>query len=188
MSNATLGLSTQDLNNTLSTVNCLQLVAHHILVASNSELHQFQAFSSWLREEIGAQSSDASTSEGPEKDPNIDHARTLEYIQGAMVKSRLTDFLQSQADASKSAHFDLTTEGCSLFDLYKREINHMDKGNPSKQLPGLDALMDHLDSLCNTIFTKIGETQRRNVRFRPSISLGSGVPNRMDVRMLIEVR
>ena len=186
VSNATLGLSTQDLNNVLDTVGCLQLLAHHLLITTNAELHQFHAFSSWLHYEIDAQSSDTNISDGPEKDPNIDHMRTLEYIQGAMTHSRLKSFLRPKAEDNLSTQWDLNAEGRSLFDLYKREINQKSRKDPSKQLPGLDALLGHLDSLCSIVFNQIGETQRRNVRFAPPISLGSGVTNRRDLRMIIE--
>ena len=186
VSNTTLGLATQDLNNVLDTVGCLQLVAHHLLITTNTESHQFHAFSSWLHHEIDVQSSDTNTSEGPEKDPNIDHVRTLEYIQGAMMHSRLKNFLQPKADEDLGAQWDLNAEGRSLFDLYKREINQKDSKDSSKQLPGLDTLLGHLDSLCSIVFNKIGETQRRNVRFAPPIFLGSGISDRIDLRMIIE--
>ena len=186
VTNAMLGLSTQDLNNVLDTVSCLQLVAHHLLITTNAELQQFHAFSGWLHQEIDTQSGDASTSDGPEKDFNIDHLRVLEYIQGAMTQSRLIDFLTPIAEAELSTQWDLKAEGRSLFDLYKREMNQKDKRDPSKRLPGLEALLGHLDDLCSIVFTKIGETQKRNVRIASPISLGSGVPFRVDLRMVIE--
>lgn len=189
VSNVALGLSTQEIDDILDTVSCLQLVAHEILIASGQELRQFQAFSMWLRQEIDVQASDVSTLETLEKDPNIDHASTLEYIQGAMTKSRLTCFLDIQAQDSQEPEKNPAAEGRSLFDLYKKELKKKTMGpNSGKRLPALDALIKHLDTQCNAIHARISETQRRNVRLGPPVSLGIGVPHCLDTRMLLEVR
>lgn len=186
VTNTTLGLSTQDLNHVLDTVSCLQLVAHHVLITTNVELHQFHAFSNWLHQEIDTQSGDAGPSGGAEMDLNIDHLRTLEYIQGAMMHSQLSVYLSIEVRAGGGAQRDLKAEGPSLFDLYKRQMNQEEMKDPSKQLPSFGALLDHLDDLCSIVFGQIGETQRRNVRIAVPISLGSGMPNRTDLRMVLE--
>ena len=188
VSNVTLGLSTQDLDNILDTVNCLQLVGHRILIASGSELRQFQAFSAWLRQEIENQSTDASSTDSPEKDTNVDHASTLEYIQGAMTQSELTRFFDLEGNTDQSLQRDLKAEGRSLFELYKRELKLDNKEDPAtKRLPAFDALLKHLDTQCNAVFSSIAETQKRNVRFGSPTSLGVGTPACMDMRMLVEV-
>ena len=188
LSNANLGLSTQELDNVLETVNCLQLMSHQILITSGSELRQFLAFSAWLRQEIDIQTSDASMAESAEKDVNIDHASTLEYIQGAMTRSQLIGFLNVEAHAEEKPPWDLAEEGRSLFELYKRELLNASKEDSSaSRLPTLDALMKHLDTQCNAVFNRIAETQRRSVRFGAPVHLQKGVPSCMDMRMLHEV-
>ena len=191
-SNTVLGLSTQGLDNILDTTDCLQLLAHYILLSTSSELRQFLAFSTWLRQEIETQSRDrvsASLDESNEKDANIDHAGTLEYIQGAMLRSRLNDYFNGVVEPNKKSQWDLAAQGRSLFELYKRKLNDLSANIPvEKQLPGLNALIGHLDAQCKLVFTGIAETQRRNVRFGSVISLGEGIPACMDMRMLVEVR
>lgn len=190
-SNTILGLSTQGLDNILDTTDCLQLLAHYILLSTGSELRQFLAFSTWLRQEIETQSRDpvsASMHESNEKEANIDHASTLEYIQGAMIRSRLNEYFNGQVQPNKKSQWDLAAQGRSLFELYKRELNELSANVPvERQLPGLDALIAHLDAQCKLVFAKIAETQRRNVRFGSVISLGNGIPACMDMRMLAEV-
>lgn len=190
-SNTILGLSTQGLDNILDTTDCLQLLAHYILISTGSELRQFLAFSTWLRQEIETQSRDpvsASMHESNEKDANIDHASTLEYIQGAMIKSRLNEYFNGQVQPNKKSQWDLAAQGRSLFELYKRELNDLSANVPvERQLPGLDALIAHLDAQCKLVFAKIAETQRRNVRFGSVVPLGKGIPACMDMRMLAEV-
>lgn len=188
LSNANLGLSTQELDNVLETVNCLQLMSHQILITSGSELRQFLAFSAWLRQEIDIQASDASMAESAEKDINVDHASTLEYIQGAMKRSQLIGFFNVEAHAEGKPPWDLAAEGRSLFELYKRELlNASREDSSASRLPTLDALMKHLDTQCNAVFNRIAETQRRSVRFGAPIHLQKGVPSCMDMRMLHEV-
>ena len=187
-SNAVLGLSMQELDNIFDTTNCLQLLAHHILIAAGSELRQFLAFSTWLRQEIEIQSTDPSSMhEHNERDVDIDHASVLKYIQGAMMKSRLQVYFKNQVQADNKSQWDLGAQRRSLYELYKRELQENSPNAPlEKELPGLDALIAHLKIQCNVVFARIAETQRRNVRFGPLIALGSGVPNCMDMRMVIE--
>ena len=189
VSNGTLGLSTQELDNILDTVNCLQLVAHRILIATNSEFWHFQAFSEWLRQEIDTQATDPSLSESVEKDVNHDYRSILEYIRGPMTRSQLINLFNLREKEETRPQWDLAAEGRSLFDLYCKEYKDNDnQDSTSKGLPGLDVLIQHLDIQSEAIFSSIAETQRRNVRFGSPIALGSGVPTCMDMRTVIEVR
>ena len=75
-----------------------------------------------------------------------------------------------------------------MYDLYKRELRRPSKPNfTEKQLPGLDALLAHLDIQCNAVFHGIAETQTRNVRFGSNVYLGEGNPECIDMRMVLEV-
>lgn len=188
VSKVTLGLSTQELDNILDTTNCLQLVAHEILIAAGSELRQFRAFSGWLRQEIENQASDTSPSDTTEKDINVDHASTLSYIRGPMIQSQLIRLFNFEKRADQSGQWDLAAEGRSLFELYKRELTGTAReDSPVKRIPGLDTLIDHLKAQCETVFGRIAETQRRNVRIGTPISLGAGSATCMDMRTLVEV-
>jgi len=187
-SNINLGLSTQGLDDVLDTVNCLQLLAHHVMIASGNELRQFQAFSVWLRHAIDTQGTDTSTADN-EKDVNIDYTNTLEFIEGAMMKSRLSMFFDTQGTANDRPQWDLNAEGRSLFDLYSRELKNQSVNSPSaKELPHLDALIMHLDAQCNNVFRIIADTQRRIVRFGSPVFLRAGIPQCMDSHIVIEVR
>lgn len=188
VSNVTLGLSTQELNNVMDTVESLQLVAHRILITAGKEFRQFQAFAVWLRQEIDLQATEASSSETGDRDVSIDHANTLEYINGPMMQSQLTQLFGLDQQSDDSSQWDLAAEGRSLFELYKREYgNTGSKIFSAKRLPGLDALIQHLKSQCEVVFERIAQTQRRNVRFGPSVSLGAGSPTCMDIKTLVEV-
>ena len=190
-SNAGFGLSTQGLDNILDTTSCLQLMAHHILITAASELREFFAFSLWLRHEIEVQSVDTHTSaayEASERDNNIDHRSTLNFIQGAMHHSRLFTLFDIAEMKEQKPQWDLVAEGRPLYELYRRELDNLFHSNiPDRQLPGLDALITYLESQCNAVFASRAETQKRNVRFGPPVYLGTGVPRSADMRLLLEV-
>lgn len=189
--NTRLGLSTHELENIIDTTNCLQLLAHHILISAGSEFRQFLAFSAWLRKEIEIQSVDNSTSmeESNEKELEIDYASTLGYIQCGMMNSRLNKFFITEVAADKKMQWDLAAKGRSLYDLYKDELkDRRNDVSDANNIPGLDTLIAHLDRQCTSVFAGIAETQRRNIRFGSLVSLGQGIPAGMDMRMLAEVR
>ena len=188
LSNANLGLSTVEFDNVLDTVNCLQLMAHQILITSGSELRQFLAFSAWLRDAIDVQASDASVAESAEKDIDVDYANTLDYIQGAMTQSQLFSFFNLESRAEEKNPWDLAAEGRSLFELYKQGLQNANmRDSSTRKLPTLNALMKHLDTQCNAIFIRIAEMQRRSVRFGAPVYLQQGVPSCVDMTMFPEV-
>ena len=163
-------------------------MAHQILITSGLELRQFLAFSAWLREEINIQASDASVAESADKDFNVDHASTLDYIQGAMTQSQLASFFNLETRAEEVPSWDLAAEGRSLFELYRRSLQNPDRDDPSaRRLPTIDTLIQHLDIQCGVVFNRIAETQRRSVRFGAPIYLQKGVPSCTDMRMTQKV-
>ena len=163
------------------------MVSHYLLKSSNLELSQFQAFSTWLHQEISTQSSESDPSESLEKGANIDYPNTLAYIQGASLDSQLSQILDLKQPPDGQSKIDLEDEGRTLFDLYKTEIGDDKPRNTWQRLPGLGALISHLDHLCNTVFTKIISAQKRNIRFGTPINLGTGDISPMDMRMIQEV-
>ena len=188
VSNDTLGLSTRDLDSILDTVNCLQFMAHCILIAAGSELSQFQAFSGWLRQEIDIQATNAVPLENIEKDTNIDYSSTLKYIQGPMMHSQLVNLFDLKEQGDNSLRWDLAEEGRSLFELYKSERQGVTKEESiHMRLPGLSALIEHVKMQCESVFDRIAETQRRNIRFGSPISIGVGIPTCTDMRTVVEV-
>ena len=188
ISNRNLGLPSQDLEDAIDTIGCLQLIAHEILIITTAELRQFQAFSIWLRQEIDIQASGSNSSESPETAMNIDHASTLQYVQGAMTRSGLLQMLDVQETSDQDVQWGLGAGGGSLFDFYKTELKkQIGHDQTAKKIPQLSSLIGHLSIQCDRIFQSIAETQRRNVRFGPSVLLCNGIPDIMDVRLLQEV-
>ncbi|KAL8859915.1 MAG: hypothetical protein Q9178_003748 [Gyalolechia marmorata] len=188
-SDYSLGLSTLELDNMLDSVNCLQLLAHQLLKCAVSELHQFAAFSTWLRHEIEKQAADptsASAQEIAEKDMSFDHSSILEYIQGAMQHTQMLAYTANEGDGGRPG--DLEAEGGLLFELYKKQMNNDSNGPRSqRQLPGIAGLLKHFEKQSGVFFEHISETQRRNIQIGVPTSLGVGDPTCADARMVDEV-
>lgn len=152
-------------------------------------MDQFAAFSAWLRREIEKQAADPTSvtaQEIAEKDMIFDHASVLEYIQGPMTQSQMVVY--SGNPTGEEPQWDLGAQGGALFGLYKNSSRSEQEGKSSqKQLPGLTVLIRHLKKQSNSLFDRISETQRRNVRFGTPINLGAGKSACIDMRMVAEV-
>ena len=181
-----LGLSTQELDDVLDTNQTLQLLSHHILHLTNTEFRQYLAFSAWFHKEIEVQSSDSGSSalhDSLERDSSIDHAATLQYIQGAMCQSRLHGHLQEGSASGASSKWNLSAETRSLYELYGSELGNSEAAS-GKSLPGLDSLIAHMSSQCEKLFSRIAQTQRRNVRFGNTVAIVSGAIRFAEVRIM----
>ena len=169
--NTKLGLSTADLNKILDCASSIQLVAQHVLNISRSELQQFQAYSSWLHQEINTQSRESEAADNLEQSPPMNYMQTLAYIQGASTSSRLLSILKSSSADGPSIKPELEAEGRPLFEMCREESSQSKQSSAWNNLPGLESLLGRLETLCRAVFTKMAETQRRNVRFGFPIDL-----------------
>ena len=189
-----LGLETSELDSILDTVSCLTLLAHNILIIVRSEIVQFNAFSAWMRQEIEIQGVDPASAiadESAEKDNAIDHAKVLEYIQGAMLESRLFELLNllSKTDERPSWEdiMEITPHKRLIYEAYKKEMKIFSHGNvPQKKTPGLAILIARLRTLCNLVLARSQEALKRKVRFGSKIRLEPSI-GCLDMRIIVKV-
>ena len=152
------------------------------LTKTTYELHQFQEFARWLRHEIDIQTAEPMSQtleELLEKSDLIDHATTLEYIEGALTKSSLRRYISSTPGTSMTAG-DVQKrvsdgEKLSFYQGFKDKLaaeeneNSGDRDNSNKNessrpaLPQLNDLIARLESQCGKVFGKIALTQRRSI-------------------------
>ncbi|KAI9852491.1 MAG: hypothetical protein M1838_000585 [Thelocarpon superellum] len=188
-----LGLSTQDLDRVFDLLDCLALLAHTILKHTSVELGQFTAFSAWLRHEIDTQAAESSSSadDPAEKDPVLEHAVILDYIQGGMAKSKLCAIFPPTAlDELDEHHLDQTFDERGRFPSadFKENLKHFSADLPAKSNSlDLALLSRALDRLCGVAFRQIAEAQKRNVLFGTPVPLGpGGAEDALDLKMLSE--
>jgi len=159
------------------------------MIAADSELRQFSAFSAWIKQEIEAQGTRLSSTseESPERDLMLDYAKILQYIQGAMLKSQLIELFAIQPETDTRLAWDPIDEDIMIYESYKKDVKAFVQGNlPERKFPGLKGLITRLDEQCKGIFNRIAEAQKRKVRFGQPVSLGNGELICADMRMVVE--
>jgi anaphase-promoting complex subunit 4 len=181
--NHILGLQTRDLQEVVETLDCLHLLSHSILTRTTRELHQFMEFARWLRHEIDIQTAEPisqTLEELLEKSDLIDHATTLEYIEGALTKSSLRQYISSTPGTASAAGDSQKRvsdgEKLSFYQAFKNALaaeedeksgdrNNSNNKNESSRpaLPQLNELIARLESQCGKVFGKIALTQRRSI-------------------------
>lgn len=183
-----LGLETRDLKAITETLDCLHLLAHHILIHTSEELSQFMAFSKWLRHEIDMQAAEPMSQtleELMEKTDMVDHPQTLKYIRGALTKSNLRDYIQQlpmmgvgqPPSAADSDRWAPTGQDRSFYDTFKKLLDRRARpqsgGDDSGQVkhPKLNDLTRRLGLQFEKVFGGIALTQRRGILHRTALPL-----------------
>lgn len=182
-----LGLETRALKSIIETLDCLHLLAHHILIHSNEELTQFMAFSKWLRHEIDMQAAEPMSQtleELMEKMDMIDHGQTLRYIRGALTKSNLRDFIQQlpmmgvvKPPAAESDKWVPTGHDRSFYDTFRKLLaqRNQPQSGPGEsgnaEHPKLNDLTRRLGLQFEKVFGLIALTQRRGILHRSAATL-----------------
>lgn len=172
-----LGLKTQDLKECLATVDCLTLLGHKVMVNSGRELAQFVAFSKWLRYEIDLQAADplsATAEELMEKADTINHAQTLNYIQGALTRSALLDFIQAKTPETNNDQWNGDHTARVFYENYKTLLQKLEKRKSGEEIdiPVLSDLTTRLRVQFEKVFKRIAETQRRSILEKTIRALG----------------
>jgi anaphase-promoting complex subunit 4 len=179
--NHVLGLETKDLNECLDTVDCLNLLSHNVLIYSGRELREFAAFSKWLRHEIDLHSADplsGTVDELIEKSDALEYGQILAYIQGAMTRSSLQDFIQPPAEPEPEPEPERWAPAgpdSSFYETYKKLLQQQaqQNSNDKPSLPVVSDLTARLGSQCDKVFRRIAETQRRGILHRSPLVLAS---------------
>ncbi|EEH15946.1 hypothetical protein PABG_06033 [Paracoccidioides brasiliensis Pb03] len=171
-----LGLETTDLEKCQETIDCLNLLSHKLLIHSSRELLEFAAFSKWLRHEVDLQAADPLSStyeELTESSDSLDHAQTLSYIQGAMTRSALQDFIQPAPAQSQPDRWETVGRDSSFYETYKKLLRQQDqkKWTDRIDIPLLGDLTSRLGLQCEKVFKQMAETQRRGILHRSPLSL-----------------
>ncbi|THC97798.1 hypothetical protein EYZ11_002714 [Aspergillus tanneri] len=181
-----LGLETSDLNAIVETMDCLQLLAHNILIHTNDEIGQFNSFSRWLRHEIDMQSAEPMSQtleELMEKTDMIEYPQTLKYIRGALTKSKLRNYIQQlpmvgvpKPASAATDKWVPTGHDRSFYDTFKKLLEQQnqcpDDVDPAK-LPKINDLTKRLKLQFEKVFGQIALTQRRGILHRSPLALHS---------------
>lgn len=180
-----LGLETSDLNAIVETLDCLNLLAHHIIINTNEELAQFHSFSRWLRHQIdllSAEPMSQTLEELMEKTDLVEYPLTLKYIRGALTKSSLRNFIQqlpmmgfARPPATSDDKWAPTKgDNRSFYDTFKKLLdqqNQATKDAEPVEIPKINNLTTRLGLQFEKVFSQIAVTQRRGILHRSQLVL-----------------
>ncbi|KAI9373101.1 anaphase-promoting complex, cyclosome, subunit 4-domain-containing protein [Aspergillus egyptiacus] len=180
-----LGLETSDLNGIVETLDCLHLLAHRIIIATNEELTQFHTFSRWLRHQIdmlSAEPMSQTLEELMEKTDLVEYPQTLKYIRGALTKSALRNFIQQlpmmgfarPAATSDDKWAPTGEDNRSFYDTFTKLLEQQSQASADAEpieMPKMNDLTKRLGLQFDKVFDQIALTQRRGILHRASVTL-----------------
>ncbi|KAL4913499.1 anaphase-promoting complex, cyclosome, subunit 4-domain-containing protein [Aspergillus aurantiobrunneus] len=180
-----LGLETSGLNAIVETLDCLHLLAHHIIINTNEELTQFHAFSRWLRHQIdllSAEPMSQTLEELMEKTDLVEYPLTLKYIRGALTKSPLRNFIQQlpmmgfarPPALSEDKWAPTKGDNRSFYDMFKKLLEQQSRAADDAEpveLPKINDLTRRLGLQFEKLFSQIAVTQRRGILHRSPVAL-----------------
>lgn len=188
---AVFGLSKPDLDQVLDTFNCIYLLAHELLVSVSMELRQYSAFSTWMKAEIEAQATDSMSRAGDdntEKDVIIDHVLVLDYIQGALLNSRLLELFGLQAKTDGRPDSTLANEDGPIYTSFKKDLKATREGTRSEtKVVDLQKLQSRMQRQCFVVLAKISETLKRKAGLASPFPVLRSKLSRFDMRAVSEV-
>jgi anaphase-promoting complex subunit 4 len=170
-----LGLDMQSLNRTIDTVECLNLLGHHLLKIVGKEIKQFTAFIKWLRLEVEIQGLERENAGGGGSErlddmcmrrDDVEVRTVLDYIQGVMGKSGMATFVRRPADARRSSlgrpSYDWSRNQVDMgfYDIFKKMLRtNVEQG----KLPDLEDLLQRLKVQAEKVFEGIAQTLRKSI-------------------------
>ncbi|KAF2423806.1 hypothetical protein EJ08DRAFT_700920 [Tothia fuscella] len=171
----------------LQIIRCMRLLTHQLLIHANREFRQFGIFMKWLKHEIDVQATDpnsASAEETAEKDPGVDYAQLLAYVQGPLEESKVDAFLKWG--------YDVATVGMdgevAVYDDVKKAVDRFSMGESGSKVELLD-LQGHFEGWLNSnkvLVERITSHQRGSSFMNCGIVVEEGEVVARDVRMVFE--
>jgi anaphase-promoting complex subunit 4 len=194
-----LGLETQSLNRVMDTVDCLNLLGHHLLKTVSQEIRQFSAFIRWLRLEVEIQGIEKENTGGPGSErldeicmrrDEIESRTVLDYIEGVMGKSGMVAFLRPSVDARGSSldgpAYDWSENqvDAGFYEVFKKMLKKTSE--PGKR-PALDGLLRRLKGQAEKVFDGIAQTLGKSILNRRICTLRSDCDSHVSpARMVVK--
>jgi anaphase-promoting complex subunit 4 len=173
----------------LESLRKMRLLAHTVQQYANDEKRQFASFSKWLRFCIDFEATEpesASRTEMEARDPGVDIAMVLEYIQYGLTKSDLTPYLLPEAQLSQEQR---GSEAASYEDT-RRAIELLKEGAQfMPQSLCLEHVLGHLSEGTTRLLRQVSQWQENNIQMDNGIVLEdeAGDEGVTDMRMVFDV-
>jgi hypothetical protein len=174
----------------LESLRKMRLLAHTVQLYANDEKRQFASFSKWLRFCIDFEATEPESTSRIEmeaRDPGVDIAMVLEYIQYGLTKSDLTPYLIPEAQLSKEQR---SSEMASYEDT-QRAIELLKEGAMFKpEALCLEHVLGHLTEGTTRLLRQVSQWQENNIQMDSGVVLEdeAGDEGVADMRMVFDVR
>jgi anaphase-promoting complex subunit 4 len=177
-----------DFSSLLDVLKNMRLLAHTVLLYAGEEKRQFHAFSKWLRFCIDFEATEPesqSRAEMEARDPGVDVALVLDYIQYGMTKSDLTPYLRPEAQLDEK----IKGREASTYEDTKKAIEVLrDGGGFKEEALCLEHVLGHFKDGVTGLLRQVSKWQEGNIQTDGGIVLEDGEGNgAVDMRMVVEV-
>jgi hypothetical protein len=175
----------------LEVLKNMRLLAHTTLLYAGEEKRQFHAFSKWLRFCIDFEATEPESQSRVEmegRDPGVDIALVLDYIQFGMTKSDLTPYLRPEAQLDGKL---LGGEASSYDDTKKAIESLKDGGKFKEEALCLEHVLAHFRTGVTGLLKQVSAWQEANIQMESGIVLEEVEIEQdvvADMRMVFEVR
>jgi anaphase-promoting complex subunit 4 len=164
----------------------LRLLAHTTLLYAVDEKKHFASFSRWLRYEIDFEATEPDSQSRVEmeaKDPGVDIAVVLEYIQFGMTTSDLGPFLKAARDVVGKGK-----AGVGYEETRKAIVGLKEGAAYNVEALCLEGVLDAFGKGVHGLLKQVSAWQKDNVSMDCGVVLGEGDgAAALDVRMVYEV-
>lgn len=176
---------TSDFTALLDVLKNIRLLAHTTLVYATDEKRQFASFSKWLRFCIDFEATEPesqSRAEMETRDPGVDIAIVLEYIQYGMTKSDLGPYLKSAKDVGGSKEATNYEETMKAIELLK------EGGSYKTEALCLELVLTQFGDGVGRLLRQVSQWQENNISMDSGLCIEEGeVGDVVDMRMVFEV-
>jgi anaphase-promoting complex subunit 4 len=159
-----------------------------MLIAAGDEKRQFATFSRWLRWEIDVRGAEGSREESEgERDPGVDYALLLEYLQSSLKQSDVGPYLRPAADLATLGQANSSGKEIG-YEEVRKAVQAAKEGKVyNEEALSLDVANEQLKGVCGTLFERIGSWQAESTGLGVGVVLEEGEARGWDCRMVYEV-
>jgi anaphase-promoting complex subunit 4 len=160
-----------DFSALLEVLKNMRLLAHTALLYAGEEKRQFHAFSKWLRFCIDFEATEPESQSRVEmegRDPGVDVALVLDYIQFGMTKSDLTPYLRPEAQLDPKVK---DREAGSYEDTKKAIESRNDGGAFMEEALCLEHVLGHFRAGVTGLLKQVSAWQEANIQMDAGVVL-----------------
>ena len=183
-----------DFSALLETLKNMRLLAHTAMLYASEEKRKFHGFSKWLRFTIDFEATEPESQsriEMEQRDPGVDVAQVLAYIQYGLTNSDLTPYLRPEAQLG--GYPKIKEKEAASYEDTKKAVELLKEGATFKEEAlCLEHVLGHLATGVTGLLKQVSKWQEANIQMDSGLVLeeygeGNEEMDVVDMRMVFEV-